>query len=60
MIPVKEGMKQGTIYNALGQLVKTVGCNDNTVQINVNDLQNGMYFVNVIGGHVVTKKLIVN
>lgn len=54
-----EDMKQVTIYNALGQLVKTVDCNDNTVQINVNDLQNGMYFVNVINnnGEMTTSKV---
>ena len=46
-----EDMKQVTVYNALGQLVKSVNCNDNTVQINVNDLQNGMYFVNVISNN---------
>lgn len=46
-----EDMKQVTVYNALGQLVKSINCNDNTVQINVNDLQNGMYFVNVINNN---------
>ena len=52
-------MKQVTVYNALGQLVKSVNCNDNTVQINVNDLQNGMYFVNVISnnGTMTTSKV---
>lgn len=54
-----EDMKQVTVYNALGQLVKSVNCNDNTVQINVNDLQNGMYFVNVISnnGTITTSKV---
>ena len=54
-----EDMKQVTVYNALGQLVKSVNCNDNTVQINVNDLQNGMYFVNVISnnGTMTTSKV---
>ena len=33
------------VYNALGQMVKSINCNDDTVQINVNDLQNGMYIV---------------
>ena len=46
-----EDMKQVTVYNALGQMVKSINCNDNTVQINVNDLQNGMYFVNVINNN---------
>ena len=54
-----EDMKQVTVYNALGQLVKSINCNDNTVQINVNDLQNGMYFVNVISnnGTITTSKV---
>ena len=46
-----EDMKQVIVYNALGQMVKSVNCNDNTVQINVNDLQSGMYFVNVISNN---------
>lgn len=54
-----EDMKQVTVYNALGQMVKSINCNDNTVQINVNDLQNGMYFVNVINnnGVITTSKV---
>ena len=54
-----EDMKQVTIYNALGQMVKSVDCNDNTVQINVNDLQNGMYIVNVVNqnGVMTTSKV---
>ena len=54
-----EDMRQVTIYNALGQLVKTINCNDNTVQVNVNNLQNGMYFVNVIdnNGVMSTRKV---
>ena len=54
-----ENMKQVTVYNALGQLVKSVSCSDDTVQINVNDLQSGMYFVNVINknGEMTTSKV---
>ena len=54
-----EDMKQVTVYNALGQMVKSINCNDNTVQINVNDLQNGMYIVNVINhnGVMTTSKV---
>ncbi len=54
-----EDMKQVTVYNALGQMVKSVDCNDNTVQINVNDLQNGMYIVNVVNhnGVMTTSKV---
>jgi hypothetical protein len=53
--PVKEtltiegqNIQQVNVYNTMGQLVKSVNCNDNIVNINVNDLQNGMYIVNVI------------
>ena len=54
-----EDMKQVSVYNALGQLVKSINCNDNTVQINVSDLQNGMYIVNVISndGVMTTSKV---
>ena len=53
--PVKEtltiegqNIQQVNVYNTMGQLVKSVNCNDNIVNINVNDLQNGIYIVNVI------------
>ena len=54
-----EDMKQITVYNALGQMVKSINCNDNTVQINVSDLRNGMYFVNVVNnkGEMSTSKV---
>lgn len=54
-----EDMKQVSVYNALGQLVKSINCNDDTVQINVSDLQNGMYIVNVISndGVMTTSKV---
>ena len=43
-----KNLEQVNVYNTMGQLVKSVNCNDNTVKVNVNDLQNGMYIVNVI------------
>ena len=54
-----ENVEQVNVYNTMGQLVKTVNCNDNTVNVNVNDLQNGMYIVNVIdaNGVVSSKKV---
>ena len=57
-----EDMKQVVVYNAMGQMVKSVNCNENTVQINVEDLQNGMYFVNVVNnnGEMTTSKVVVN
>jgi hypothetical protein len=43
----------------MGQLLKTVKCNGNVVNVNVSDLQNGMYIVNVIdnNGEVSSKKV---
>lgn len=57
-----ENMKQINVINALGQVVKSVKCDNNIVKINVSDLQNGMYFVNVIdnNGEMTTSKVSVN
>ena len=54
-----ENMRQVEVYNSLGQLVKSISCNDDEVKINVNDMQNGMYFVNVIdnNGEMTTSKV---
>lgn len=54
-----ENIRQIAIYNALGMLVKSIECNDDFVNINVDDLQNGMYFVNVIdnSGRMTTTKI---
>ena len=57
-----DNMSQIMIYNSLGQLVKSIeGNNDNTVEVNVKGLQNGMYFVNIINdnGKLTAKKVIV-
>lgn len=67
--PVKEvltitadNLKQVVMYNSLGQIVKTVDADEDNVQINVSDLQNGMYFVNIIdnAGNVTTNKVAVS
>ncbi len=54
-----ENIEQVNVYNAMGQLVKTVTSNDNVVKVNVDDLQNGMYIVNVIdnNGTVTSSKV---
>lgn len=54
-----ENIEQVNVYNAMGQLVKTVNSNDNIVKVNVDDLQNGMYIVNVIdnNGTVTSSKV---
>ncbi len=46
-----ENIKQIMIFNSLGQIVRKMDCNDNTVKVNVESLQNGMYFVNIIDGN---------
>lgn len=54
-----QDIEQVNVFNTMGQLVKTVKCNDNIVNVNVSDLQNGMYIVNVIdnNGEVSSKKV---
>jgi hypothetical protein len=57
-----ENIKQVVMYNSLGQVVKTVAADEDDVQINVSDLQNGMYFVNVetADGNHSLQKVVVN
>lgn len=54
-----DNVKQVIIYNSLGQMMKSVDCNDNLNEINVSDLENGMYFLNVIDneGKMSTNKI---
>ncbi len=54
-----ENMRQVNVYNSLGQLVKSIDCNADEVKVNVNDMQNGMYIVNVIdnNGEMTTSKV---
>lgn len=54
-----DNIKQIMIYNSLGQMVKSVDCNDNINDINVSDLENGIYFLNVIDneGKISTNKI---
>ncbi|MFT6850302.1 MAG: hypothetical protein ACJATA_001115 [Sphingobacteriales bacterium] len=64
VVITEAGMLNVEIYNIKGQLVKTsvrnVEANQNTVQIDVNDLSNGTYFVRLIGkGSVKTGKFAV-
>ena len=59
-VPVKaDNIKQIMIYNSLGQMMKSVDCNDNINDINVSDLENGIYFLNVIDneGKISTNKI---
>lgn len=54
-----DNINQVVMYNSLGQVVKTVKCDDSNININVSDLENGMYFVNIIDndGNVSTNKV---
>ena len=54
-----ENVKQVVMYNSLGQIVKSVESDDDNININVSDLENGMYFVNIIdnNGNVMTNKV---
>lgn len=54
-----DNIKQIVIYNSLGQMMKSVDCNDNINDINVSDLENGIYFLNVVDneGKISTNKI---
>ena len=56
-----ENMSQVVIYNSLGQMVKTIETNDDIVDVNVENFQNGMYFINIIdnNGRHTARKVIV-
>ncbi len=36
------------IYNSLGQIVKMLECNEDVVEINFEDLHDGIYFINIV------------
>ena len=60
MITVKGvNMSQIKVYNALGQMVKSIECDANEMNINVNNMQNGIYFINIINdkGEMTTSKV---
>ena len=50
------------IFNSVGQLVKTVGWqeNDTTYQLNLNDFSNGIYNVQILNRNEIieTKRLV--
>ena len=56
-----ENMSQVVIYNSLGQMVKSIEANDDIVDVNVENFQNGMYFINIIddNGRHTARKVIV-
>ena len=57
-----DDVKRVVMYNSLGQIVKTIEANDDNLKIDVSDLENGMYFVNIIDNNenVITNKVAVN
>ena len=52
-------MSQIKVYNALGQMVKAIDCDANEMNISVNNLQNGIYFINITNekGEMTTSKV---
>ena len=54
-----DNMNQIKVYNALGQIVKNIDCNTNEYEINVNDMNNGIYFINItnVNGEMTTSKV---
>ena len=54
-----ENMRQIKVYNALGQIVKNIDCNTDEYEINVNDMNNGIYFINItnVNGEMTTSKV---
>lgn len=54
-----ENVKKVVMFNSLGQMVKTIESSDGNININVSDLENGMYFVTIIdnSGNVTTNKV---
>lgn len=54
-----DNVKQIVIYNSLGQMMKSVDCDDNIIDINVSDFENGIYFLNVMNkeGKISTNKI---
>lgn len=43
-----ENMSQIMMYNSLGQMVKSIECDNNNMTIDTSDLENGVYIVNII------------
>ena len=42
-----DDMRQVNVFNAVGQIVRCVNCNSNELRLDVADLNNGIYFINV-------------
>ena len=48
------------IYNSLGQNIKTLECNEDIIEVDMETLHNGIYFINIIdvNGVMRTEKVI--
>lgn len=46
-----ESMSRVVVYNSVGQMVKAIECDSDEVQFDVNDLQNGIYFINIMNNN---------
>ena len=53
-----EDVKEVMIVNSLGQSVKEFSF-ETTVTVDIKDLNNGVYFVKILGDNVITKKIVV-
>ena len=53
-----EGMKDVRIVNSLGQTVKEFSFETSTT-VDIKDLNNGVYFVKILGENMTTKKVVV-
>ena len=54
-----KSMKQIVIYNTTGQIVKKIDCNEDVININIEEFTAGIYLLNITDkkGHIVTKKI---
>ena len=54
-----EKLKEAVVYNAFGQMIRTVQLSENHARIDLSNMAAGMYFVRVNGEDVsATKKFI--
>ena len=54
-----KSMKQIVIYNTTGQIVKKIDCNEDVININIEEFTAGIYLLNITDekGYIVTKKI---
>ncbi len=53
-----QGINNANIVNVSGQIVKEFSF-EGTIELDIRDLKAGVYFVNILGENVITKKLLV-